>query len=207
MFPFLGFCSRWIFISLSICHRQWSDDLYRSRYIPDQKSFITFFKDWEVSITMILMLLGTNYFHEAGSDGTMPHAMLFAGYAWILWLTIKWHERPNTKTMCWLGFALGFMILLRGSEIVALSIPMLWNVWNKESWVNKWRLIWDNRVQLLLGISCFMIVPMIQMLYWKYVTGQFIFFSYQNTEGFDWDGRHILKVLFSYKKVGSCIHQ
>ncbi len=165
-----------------------------------RKVLLHFFKDWEVSITMILMLLGTNYFHEAGSDGTMPHAILFAGYAWILWLTIKWHERPNTKTMCWLGFALGFMILLRGSEIVALSIPMLWNVWNKESWVNKWRLIWDNRVQLLLGISCFMIVPMIQMLYWKYVTGQFIFFSYQNTEGFDWDGRHILKVLFSYKK-------
>lgn len=38
------------------------------------------------------------------------------------------------------------------------------------------------------------------MSYWKYITGNFFFNSYQNTEGFDWDGQHVLKVLFSYKK-------
>lgn len=39
-----------------------------------------------------------------------------------------------------------------------------------------------------------------QFLYWKHVTGQFIFFSYKNTEGFDFMKPHILNVLFSFKK-------
>jgi hypothetical protein len=38
------------------------------------------------------------------------------------------------------------------------------------------------------------------MAYWKYVTGSWIFFSYQNTEGFDFLSPHIFNVLFSFKK-------
>lgn len=165
-----------------------------------RKVLLHFLTEIETCLSMILIMLGTNYFHEANSDGTMPHAILFAGYAWVLWLTIKWHEGQRLKTMCWLGFALGFLILTRGSEIVALLIPFLWGIYDRNSLKEKWNLLLRHKRQIGIGIACFMIIPFLQMIYWKTVTGQFIFFSYQNTEGFDWDGRHIMKVLFSYKK-------
>ncbi|NOT38465.1 MAG: hypothetical protein HOP11_13920 [Saprospiraceae bacterium] len=165
-----------------------------------RKVLLFFFNDTIVSWSMILMLLGTNYFHEATSDGTMPHAILFAGNAWILWLTIKWHQNPNIKTISLLGFALGFCILLRGSEIFTILIPLIWGISSTESLKRKWKLLLQNKNQIFIGMACFMIIPIIQMIYWKIVTGQFVFYSYQNTEGFDWDGRHLMKVLFSYKK-------
>lgn len=165
-----------------------------------RKVLLHFFSDRITSLVLILLLLGTNYFHEATSEETMPHAILFAGYAWMLWLVIRWHEKPKMRTAAWLGFVLGFMILSRGSELLALAIPILYNVYDKASVKAKLNLLKQHYKQIIVAAATFMIVPFIQMIQWKFVTGSWVFYSYQNTEGFDWNGEHISKVLFSYKK-------
>lgn len=165
-----------------------------------RKVLLHFFSDAITSIVMVLLLFGTNYLIEAADDATMPHAMLFTAYTLILWLTIRWHEKPSMKTMAWLGLIMGFTILARASEIVCLLIPLLWNVYDVPSLKEKIKLILANKSHLIIGILCFCIVPAIQMVFWKNITGSYIFYSYQNAEGFDWNGEHIMKILFSYKK-------
>ncbi len=165
-----------------------------------RKVLLHFFNDRITSIVLVMLLLGTNYFIEAVDDSCMPHAMLFTAYALILWLTIRWHEKPVMKTAALLGLLLGFTILARGSEIVCLIIPICWNIYNKQTFQAKIKLLVEKKSQLLIAVLCASIVPVIQMIYWKHITGSFIFQSYQNTEGFDWNGEHIMKVLFSYKK-------
>jgi hypothetical protein len=165
-----------------------------------RKVLLNFFSDKITMAVMVFLLLGTNYFHEATSDDCMPHAILFTAYALILWLTIKWHQSPSIKTAGLLGLLLGFTIIARGSAIICLVIPLLWNIDSKEALIAKWSLIKSKLSHVIFGIACLSIIPVCQMIYWKFITGTYFFDSYQNTEGFDWDGQHILKVLFSYKK-------
>jgi hypothetical protein len=165
-----------------------------------RKVLLSFFNDRITSIVIALLLIGTNYLHETLAEECMPHAILFTAYALILLLTIQWHRQPNIKIAAWLGFIMGFAILIRGSEIVLIVIPLLWNIYDKDSFKNKWTLIRKNSFHILVAVLCFLVIPFLQMLFWKKITGSFIFQSYQNTEGFDWGGDYIMKVLFAYKK-------
>ena len=151
------------------------------------------------ALTLILLLFGTNYFSEAYNGYLQPHAILFTGYAILLFYTIKWHETPHKKYIIIAGFVMGLMVLARPSEIVCIFIPMFWNVYNKESFKQKLLLIRQYRSHFgLLLLAAF--IPFIpQIIYWKVVTGQWLFFSYQHTEGFDFDSPHIINALFSFK--------
>ncbi len=165
-----------------------------------RKVLLKFFTDNITSLVLIFLLLGTNYFHEASSDEAMPHAMLFAVNALILLLTIQWHEKPVLWKAAILGLLIGFAIIARPSEVFIALIPVLWNVWNKELLLVKWDLIKNNLNHLLVAFLAFMVIPIFQMVFWKIITGGYIFSTYQNTEGFDWDGQYIYNVLFHYKK-------
>ena len=165
-----------------------------------RKVLLKFFSDKVTLWVLVFLLLGTNYFHEAIIDECGPHASLFAFFAMTLYLTIRWHEKPTFKISFFLGLVMGITILARGSSIVLFLIPVLWNVYNKETFVDKWKIFLKNWKQVLVAGIGFMIFPLIQMIFWKFITGSFIFNTYKVTPGFDWLDPHISDVLYSYKK-------
>ena len=165
-----------------------------------RKVLLKFFSDKTTIWVLLFMLVGTNYFHEAIIDECGPHASLFAFFALTLYLTIRWHENPTRKNSFWLGLVMGITILARGSSIVLFLIPVLWNVYDKETFLKKWKLFLEKWKLILLAFVGFMIFPAIQMIYWKFITGSFIFNTYKVTPGFDWFDPHISDVLYSYKK-------
>lgn len=165
-----------------------------------RKVLLNFFSDKVTFLTMVFMILATNYFHESINDELQPHAMLFTLYALLIWFTIQWHKNQKTKNAIGLAAVMAFSILARPSEILMLLIPVLWNVFDRPSLVQKLNLIRQNMKQVLLMIICGLIIVTPQLIYWKLNTGDFVFFSYKNTEGFDFLRPHILKVLFSFKK-------
>ena len=165
-----------------------------------RKVLLKFFNDRITFLVMLFMLLGTTFFHEAVSDECMPHAMMFAGFALILFLNIKWHENPTGKTAFLLGLVAGLCILARASGILIGLIPLLWNVYNKETLQKKIDLVVTHWKQIAIGLIGLSVFPFIQVIYWKATTGQFIFNTYMVTPGFDWLEPHFAKVFFSYKK-------
>jgi len=165
-----------------------------------RKALLHFFNETITTVTLLLIVLGTNYFNEAINGYLGPHAILFTGYSLLLLLTIKWHEKPSNKTATHLGLLCGMMILSRPSELLCLLIPLLWNVWDKKSWNEKWIKISNHKSQLIIFSLCAFLTTIPQIIYWKMVTGSWIFNSYQNTEGFDFLQPHFLNVLFSFKK-------
>ncbi len=165
-----------------------------------RKVLLKFFSDAVSALTMLFMVFGTIYFHEAFDDYLQPHALLFTGYALLLYNTIVWHETQQRKNAIYLGLLMGIMILIRPSEILCVFIPLLWNVYDKASFLAKVQLVKNHLSHfLLLALSAF-VVAIPQMIYWKIVTDSFIFFSYQHTEGFDFSHPHIIENLFSFKK-------
>lgn len=164
-----------------------------------RKFLLHFFEDRLTTLILVLIILGTNYFAESFNSNLQPHAMLFTGQALLLYYTYRWHEHPQKKYVIIAGLVMGIMILSRPSEIVILIIPLLWGIYNRESFKQKVKLISVHRKHILILVFCAFIPFIPQIIYWKIVTSKFIFYSYQRTEGFDFLSPHIMQVLFSFR--------
>lgn len=165
-----------------------------------RKVLLHFLDDRFAALTMILICYGTNYFSEAINNYLQPHTTLFSLYAVFLYLVIKWHKTPTKKNAAALGVVMGWLVITRPSEIVSIFIPLLWGVYNKETWMVKWELIKTYKSHLLVLIGSAFVLYIPQFIYWYTVTGSPVFFSYQRTEGFDFLRPHLWNVLFSFKK-------
>lgn len=165
-----------------------------------RKVLLEYFNDIISGISILIITWGTNFLSEAVNNQLQPHVMLFSGYAILIYQTIQWHKHNQIRNIAVAGFVIGLMVLARPSEIVCILIPMLWNIHDKNSFNEKVNLI-RKKYKHILALILFAFIPFIpQIIYWKIVTGSYIFFSYQHTEGFDFLSPHILKVLFSFKK-------
>lgn len=166
-----------------------------------RKVLLRFFNDSTTSVLLILLVLGTNYFQLTAFDGYITHNYLFTIFALVLWFTIKWHEKPSFTAAIALGASFGLAVLTRPNEMVIFFIPALWNIYNRESLKRKLALIRTNFLQLIAGVIVLVLIGSIQLFYWKYTTGSWLFYSYNNAgEGFDFSNPHIINVLFSFRK-------
>lgn len=165
-----------------------------------RKVMLRFFSDGIVAFIMAVIVLGTNYYHLTAFDNTMPHNFLFTIFAITIWLTIRWHEKPARSTAISLGLLAGLAMLVRPTAGIIVLIPLLWNVWGKESLHAKLRLINYNFSQVLLMVLAMMFVGSFQLIYWKLHAGSWLYYSYEKGESLRWIAPYIRLVLFSYKK-------
>ncbi|CAN5371076.1 hypothetical protein BH11BAC2_BH11BAC2_10680 [soil metagenome] len=165
-----------------------------------RKILLKFFNDKVTTLTLITILLGTNFWHESINDSLMPHGVMFTAFALFLLLLMNWLENPSNRNSLSLGLLTGITLLARGSEVVLIFLVLFWGVQNKNDMVNRFRFFlvkWKMVLLVLLGIF---LVFLPQIIHWKLMTGHFIFNSYKNTEGVDWANPNLGKVLFSFKK-------
>ena len=167
-----------------------------------RKLLLHFFDDKLTALLLLLLVLGTNYFQIAVYAGTMPHNYLFTLYAILLLQTIKWHEKPNTKSALIIGVMVGLIALIRPNELVVILIPLLWGItgFNKTI-IEKLQLLlkkWSHVLVLSIGV---LLGGCVQLIYWKYATGHWLYYSYQDPGvGFDLKSPHTIDFLFSFRK-------
>jgi len=160
-----------------------------------------FFSETVTSIVLVIIVLGTNYFQLTAFEGMLSHNYLFTLYTFIVWFTLRWHREPKASTAAWLGLFLGLAILSRPSELVCLLIPLLWGIYNRDSLRHKLKLISEHPGHLLLLAGLMLLTGLPQLIYWKQVTGHWLYYSYNNPgEGFDFFRPYTWQVLFSSRK-------
>ncbi|TAL61678.1 MAG: hypothetical protein EPN85_04265 [Bacteroidetes bacterium] len=167
-----------------------------------RKVLLKFFEDKMAALLLVALVLGTNYTLHTSvhGQGAMPHDYLFTLYAIILWLTIRWHESYKIKHAILLAITCGLAALSRPSEAVALIIPLMWGVYNKETLLHKIKLLKEKISQLIVFAIALTAMGFIQFTYWKIYTGKFIFDSYYNPgEGLDLFPPHTINSLFSFR--------
>ncbi|MBN8695345.1 MAG: hypothetical protein J0L87_02340 [Bacteroidetes bacterium] len=165
-----------------------------------RKILLKFYSERTTSITIIIIALGTNYLREAIDYNMGPHAVLFSIYALLLFYTIKWHEQPTKKFVSIIGLSIGFLTLIRPTEIICIFIPLLWGIHDKNSLKEKLTLLKSKTKDLALLVLMIFLVGLPQLIYWKYQTGSFFYNSYWNQNSFDITESHFLKVFFSIRK-------
>lgn len=166
-----------------------------------RKVLLHFFQDKVVAVTLLAMYLGTNLLFWTTFDAGAPHTILFTLYALLIWYSIKWHEQPKIIFAVAVGLLLGLIIVSRPTDIIAVFIPLLYGIYDRDSAVKKWRTLRTHfhHVFVLVGATFLMGLP--QLVYYYYYTGQFFLSTYNDPQsGFDFMHPRFIWVLFSYRK-------
>ncbi|WP_426058271.1 hypothetical protein [Hymenobacter sp. B1770] len=164
-----------------------------------RRVLLWYFSDAITTVVLVLLVLGSNYFQYAVFDAAMTHSPLFSLYALLLWLTGLWHTKPSRIKAAGIGLTLGLLVLIRPSEVVAVVIPLLWGVTGLATARAKLALALQRWPDLALLVVAGIVGLLPQLLYWKWATGHFLFYSY-GEQKFSFLQPHVYQVLFSYRK-------
>lgn len=164
-----------------------------------RRLLLNYYTDKITAFVLVLVSLGTNLYYYTLSEGPMSHAYNFFLITALLCLTVNWHQRPTIGNTVLAGLTIGIMVLARPLNIVVLIVPALYNIYSKQTLINKFQLIKKHFFYILLmGLVAFLPwVP--QLLYWKALSGNYFFYTYRD-EGFFFTNPHIFEGLFSYRK-------
>lgn len=165
-----------------------------------RRVLLEYFEDGIVALTMLCLFIGSNYLNYSAIDGAMTHNTLFTIYTILLWNTIGFYKKPNWLNSMGIGVCVGLAALVRPTEIISCIIPLAWacRFVSRDGIMKRWRYILDNKAYYLLAIIITMLIGSIQLIYWKYATGDWIVYSYED-QGFSWLTPHIYKGILSYR--------
>ncbi len=163
------------------------------------KVLLRYYDDLSTAITLFLLTVGTNYLPYATILNTYTHSPLFTIYALLLYAIIKFYENPNYLRAAAIGGLVGLATLTRPTEIICILLPLLWGVSDKKSLLERLDFIKTDYKKLLLAIIITGMIGSLQLLYWKYITGHFIYYSYGD-QGFHFLSPYLYKCLFSSQK-------
>ncbi len=166
-----------------------------------RKVLRVFFGEGITALVLALIVLGTNFLHQALHNPGMPHHFLFTLGAGVLWCSIRWYQDHRLSLAVWLGVLLGLLVVSRPSEIVWCMVPLLIGLADPVRWRDHFRSLWTWRSHLVLMAALAAMVCLPQLVYWKWITGKWLYNSYNNPgEGFEFLHPYTWEVLFSFRK-------
>jgi hypothetical protein len=161
------------------------------RYLPDLVS----------AISLLAIYFASNLFFFSSLGNPFPHIFVFTQYAFLVWVTIKWHESHKPVYARLIGFSVALLAISRMSEIITLFIPLLWGVYNWQTFKSKIQLIKKYKKQFYQLVLIAFITGLPQILYWYLSSGSIFFNSYNDPSSqLKLGNPRFFHVLFSYRK-------
>jgi hypothetical protein len=153
-----------------------------------------------IAISLLAIGLGTNLYYYTTIEPPMSHAYSFFLFAAFIYAVDLWVVKPSWGISAFIGLIGGFIILVRPSNGIILILFPLWQVDSVSALRNRLKLFIHKSLKLVLiaFIACLVFVP--QIIYWKYVTGEYFYNSYGDQGVFYFNDPAFLQGLFSYRK-------
>ena len=148
------------------------------------KLLMKYFPPWPTAITLIVIALGTNLYYYSTHEALMPHAYLFALISIFLYMGDRWYEKTDLKNSLILGFIIGLIILIRPVNIIILLLFILWGVLSWRSLITRILFLIKSYKWILLMILVTFMIWVPQFLYWKYISGNYLFYTYSDQRFF-----------------------
>ncbi|PLX03136.1 MAG: hypothetical protein C0594_10940 [Marinilabiliales bacterium] len=163
-----------------------------------RKFLKNYFKDKIIAFTLLSIALGTNIIFYTAVRSCMSHAYTFSLFALFLYFSYKWHKNPSIKSTIIIGLLAGLISLVRPTNLLIIIVFALWNVQSFTDFTH--RIVWFVKKYplIILMIISFLLVWIPQLLYWKTISGDWFFYSYQD-EGFFFTSPAIIKGLFGFR--------
>ena len=158
-----------------------------------RSTLLRFFTDQAVGIAVFSIYIGTNLFYYITAEGAMSHNYSVFLITLMVFLVTKKKGAFKLFHSLAIGAILGLMAIVRPINALIALFPLIYWFSNHETTTTK---NWKHWLLVFLG-GVVGIAP--QLLYWKYATGDWIYYSY-NEEGFFFSDPALLKGLFSFRK-------
>lgn len=166
-----------------------------------RRILLAFFNDRTAAWLMVLITVGTNWFHFMTVKNLETANFLFVLMTVLVWNTMEWHRTERFRNIIWIAISLALITLVKPSEVLAIVIPLFWGVHDRASWAAQWDRAVRQRIQVLKAIGAGLLLMLPQMLYWWKLTGSPVFDSYKNPGvGLDLWRPHVAEALFSFRK-------
>jgi hypothetical protein len=163
-----------------------------------RKILILFFSELTVGLLLIMYVIGTNYINYSAVDQAMTHSTLFTIYCLIIWNSIQFYKDINLFRAGVIGLLCGLATLIRPTDIISVLIPVFWGVNSVETCKERFQWAFSNLKFIVVAAATFAVMVMIQPIYWKYATGEWIVYSYGD-QGFSWLKPHLYDYLLSFR--------
>ncbi|MBN2215645.1 MAG: hypothetical protein JW723_15555 [Bacteroidales bacterium] len=165
-----------------------------------RKLLIHFFRDYIISIVLIIITFGTNIWYYVTIEPTMAHAYNFSLIIIFTYLTYKWYSKSTIGLSVLLGIVAGLISLIRPTNIIIILIFLFWDVRNLNDMRSRLSLYIKKYYLILIILAAAFVIWIPQLFYWKMQTGQYFYYSYGNSERFFFGNPQIINTLFSYRK-------
>jgi hypothetical protein len=155
-----------------------------------------------VQYTLIIILLSTNLLYYAVHAPATSHIYSFFLVSMLLWLLPKfWRIDSSSKTLAkdysttlGIGVVIGLLILIRPTHLIFLPFCLFFNVTTFTDLIERIRFVFKNYLKYLLITIICAILWLPQLFYWRYLTGNFIYYSYGELGFPNWLNPRIVSV-------------
>jgi hypothetical protein len=161
-----------------------------------RKILLLYFSDIAAAITLLIVAFASNYLNYAAIDNGMVHNSLFTIYCLLILTSIRFYKQPTVKRAISIGAILGLAVLIRPTEIIAVIIPVLLGITSVKELQHRFLFFLQQFRFLFAAVMSAVLILSIQLIYWKYSSGEWVVYSYQD-QGFSWLHPHLYRGMFS----------
>lgn len=134
-----------------------------------RKTLLRYYSDEVTAVTLVLLFLASNAIEYIAIEAGHSHGYILLMYTLIVWLSIKWHQRPSAKVALGIGLIIGLATIMRPTELIIFLIPLLWNTHTKKASKEKWALVRKYKGHIALVCLGAFLGALPQISYWMYV--------------------------------------
>lgn len=149
------------------------------------------------ALVLAILLLATNLHYFTIYNPGMAHAFLFSLFCLLIFSTVRFFESPNWRFAALIGLSIGWIALIRPTEIIAVFIPVFWGIQSRAGLVERLVFFKNRWKWLVLAALAGFVICLPQLTYWKMQTGRWLFYSYTE-EGFHFLHPEIRRGMFGY---------
>lgn len=143
---------------------------------------LKYFDDVSVGWTLLAIGIGSHWLEYAAISNGMNHTWLFTLLCGLSLFVIRFNNKTDWTSAIGIGLCFGLAVLTRPTEIVWAIIPVLWSL---QSIKERIAFLLTHWQKYLLAVFISGLIISIQLIYWKYVAGEWIVYSYGD-QGFNW---------------------
>ncbi len=158
-----------------------------------------YYSETMTGLSLFVIYFGTNLLCYSTLDAAMSHSYSFSLFAALLFCVARYYQNPKLPLMLLSGLLLGLLILVRPPNILFGLLIVLFGVRDVSGVKERLFFIAQHYGHLLALLGTVALVLLPQFLYWHYVTGHYLVFSY-GEEGFFFGKPHLWQCLLGFRK-------
>jgi hypothetical protein len=161
-----------------------------------RKNLVRFFSEMVAFTCCIIVWLGTSMLYYSSLNPGYSHVYSFFLIGCLVYYTPVFFSKINFKSTIVIGLLLGLITLTRPANVVIMLYLLLYEVYS-------FLALKDRIILFVKNLKILWIIPFIifvcwipQFIYWKYISGNWLLYSYQEEGFIYWKNPKMISVLF-----------